>query len=300
MTDSQLLFVAATVLAAIATGLVVVASTSKPPVRSTEVGLRGYKRHKALESSLGFSLLEPALRLLAAWVAWLPLGGFRSRINTMLVHAGDYLGLTDDELIGMCVLSGGVGVGVAIAVGGYVPNMLLQGLIVGLAVYYPYTHVRSVAVDRQREISRRLPGAMDLMSLCMSAGLDFPGALRALCVQKGKDSDPLIEEFELILHNLRLGHSRRHALQGFTNRVPAEVVRDFVAAVTQAEDKGNPLREVMRVQAGVLRLRRSIAAEEASTRASLAMVLPLALALLATLTLIVGPLMIRTMFPLVG
>ena len=69
-----------------------------------------------------------------------------------------------------------------------------------------------------------------------------------------------------MLQELDLGHTRRKALEGLAERVPTEPVRDFVASVVQAEDKGTPLAEVLSVQARMLRMRRSVRAEESAAK----------------------------------
>ena len=102
------------------------------------------------------------------------------------------------------------------------------------------------------------------------------------------------------MHNLggkpvELGHTRQQALAAFSERVPTEAVKDFVSSVRQAEEKGNPLSEVLQIQATMLRMRRSVLGEEAAARAEVLMMLPLMMLFSSILLILIGPLVINTM-----
>jgi tight adherence protein C len=148
---------------------------------------------------------------------------------------------------------------------------------------------------RFKQVNRGLPTSIDLASLCMGAGLDFPGALRQIVEKAGRKDDALIDELKRILQELELGRTRRQALENFAERVPTDAVRDFVGAVTQAEEKGNPLAEVLRIQAYMLRMRRSVMAEEAAARAAVMMMLPLMLIFCAIILVLLGPFVVNAM-----
>jgi tight adherence protein C len=127
----------------------------------------------------------------------------------------------------------------------------------------------------------------------MGAGLDFPGAVRQVVEKSGTADDPVVEEFTLILHNLQLGRTRRSALEGFADRVPVPGVVEFVGAMVQAELRGNPVVEVLRIQAEVARRKRTVRAEEAAAKAGVAMMGPLVLVFLAIMILIVSPIVMK-------
>jgi tight adherence protein C len=77
--------------------------------------------------------------------------------------------------------------------------------------------------------------------------------------------------------------------------VPTEAVKEFVSSVIQAEEKGNPLSEVLRIQARMLRMRRSVAAEQNASRAGLMMMIPLLLIFASIILLLLGPFIINGM-----
>jgi tight adherence protein C len=147
---------------------------------------------------------------------------------------------------------------------------------------------------RFKAVSRGLPIEIDLASMCLGAGMDFPGAIRLIVEQRNDPNDVLCHELSHVLRELDLGHTRAAALRNFEARVPTESVREFVGAVVQAEEKGTPLSEVLRIQAGMLRMRRTILAEESASRAGVLMMIPLVMLLCSILIILMGSMMITT------
>jgi tight adherence protein C len=103
----------------------------------------------------------------------------------------------------------------------------------------------------------------------------------------------LVEELTLMLQSLQLGRTRRQALEEFAARAPTDAVIEFVAAVVQAEMRGNPLVDVLRIQAEVSRRKRTVRAEEAAAKAGVALAGPLILVFLTILILIVAPIVMK-------
>ncbi len=294
--DARTFFFAALGLVAVAIACVVYALAKNPAAEAPRLGLRGYKRHRALNSGGLFPWIEPILRMVAGWMAHLPLNRLRGRIDRMLGYSGYYLGLSANEYLAISLLGAVLGFGLGLAVSsGMDADPAFAFVFAGLGVWLPYTSIASQVRFRQRDIDRGLPGAIDLCALCMSAGLDFPGALRLVTNDMRLRDDPLQEELRRILQDLDLGMSRRRALEGFADRVPSDAVRNFIASVIQSEEKGNPLGEVLRIQAGMLRTKRSILAEEATARATVLMIGPMVMLLICTLILIAGPLLMKVL-----
>lgn len=266
-----------------------------PPVDTPRLGVRGLKRQQALAEGGSFTTIEPLMRMVAGWVAHLPLGDRRRQIDEMLKHAGGWLGLTANEFIALSFL-GFVG----FTIGGMTAVTLadlpsaMVFFFAGLGGILPYVRASGEVQRRFKEVNRALPGAIDLASLCMGAGLDFPGSLRQI-VDKAGRRDSLVEELSFILQELDLGRTRRQALENFADRVPTEAVRDFVGTVIQSEEKGNPLAEVLRIQANMLRMRRSVMAEEAAARAAVLMMGPLMLIFGAIILVLLGPFIVNSM-----
>ncbi len=294
MTGSRLIGLIA--LCCIGGGLFVLAFIlgRNPIAERPELGSRGLQRKLALEKGGLFATFEPLIRLISGWLSGLPIAKRRADIDKDITHAGDWLGLMPNDLIAMAILS---------SIGMFSAGLLLSYLGDTTAVFavfagalgfaMPFMQMSSVGGERFKHINRSLPTAIDLGALCMGAGLDFPGAIRQIVLKSSSKDIILINEFRRILQELELGHTRRKALESFAERCPTESVKDFVGTVVQAEAKGNPLAEILTIQARMLRMRRSVAAEEAAARAGVMMMGPLMLIFVCILLLLMGPLVVR-------
>jgi tight adherence protein C len=284
---------AAMIVSGLALGIFTLARN--PPVDTPRLGMRGLKRQQALAEGGSFTSIEPMMRMVAGWVAHLPLGDKRREIDEMLKHSGGWLGLTANEFVALSAL-GTVGftvMGLVAVTLAELPSIMVF-FFAGLGGILPYVRASGEVQRRFKEVNRALPGAIDLASLCMGAGLDFPGSLRQI-VDKAGRRDSLVEEMSFILQELELGRTRKQALENFADRVPTEAVRDFVGTVIQSEEKGNPMAEVLRIQANMLRMRRSVMAEEAAARAAVLMMGPLMLIFGAIILVLLGPFIVNSM-----
>ncbi|HET9955604.1 MAG TPA: type II secretion system F family protein [Polyangiaceae bacterium] len=274
-----------------------VAARAQLPERR-RLGLRGVKRAAALAERPAWSAIEPSVRWLGARVVpWLG-PATRARLDRQLTLAGDALGLLPEEVTAMSLMCGLAGGSIATVLGwmtGLGPTMTWVGALLGGLI--PIWVLQSTGSDRVRYIERRLPHAIDLLALAMGAGLDFPGSMSRVVEKAGTRRDPLVEEFALVLQCLQLGQTRRQALEQFAARTPSAAVTEFVAALIQAELRGHPVAEVLRIQSEVARRKRSLHAEESAARAGVAMMGPLVLMFLGILVLIVGPMLIRLSGP---
>jgi tight adherence protein C len=261
---------------------------SQPPLR---LGLRGLKRVRSVEQNGAWAQIEPLVRWIAARVGPLVRGNLRSKMDREIMLAGDFWGLTPEEYVGLSALSCALGfaIGSAVAVLFSKPPIwiILSGPV---GAMLPYLHLSSVAQDRMKRIQNGLPYLIDLLSLSLSAGLDFPGSLRQVVDKTSDADDPLVEEVGYILQELQIGKTRRQALTEFRNRVPGDSVNEFVAAIVQAEERGNPLADVLRIQAASSRQRRSVMGEEAAAKAGIKLIAPALMVFAACVIIIAGPL----------
>jgi tight adherence protein C len=270
------------------------AAFAAPRGSGRRLGLRGLKREQLLEQNDVWRFFEPIVRWLGVRFSGLLPERTRESLNRQIGVAGDFMGLLPEELVGLSVLTAVIGLGIGYAAGVWtgMGNLATFGCAAFGAIA-PFLSVSDAASRRFKEVNRRLPYAIDLLALGMGAGLDFPAAVRQVVEKSGAPNDPLVEEFTLILQSLQLGRTRRMALEELASRVPSEVVREFVGAIVQAEIRGNPVVNVLRIQAEVSRQRRTARAEEAAARAGVAMVLPLVLVFITILLLIVSPMIIK-------
>ena len=212
------------------------------------------------------------------------------KLDSQIALGGDYLGLTPEELVAMSLLAALAGAAFGVVSGllsGVGPPMI--PLCAMGAAALPWFQVSGQADQRLKDINRGLPSAIDLIALSMSAGLDFPGAIKQVLDKSSNADDALFEELTLMLQELKLGRTRKQALQEFQKRVPIESVSEFVGSVVQAEERGNPLVETLQVQAEAARRRRTVRAEEMAAKAGVQMLGPMMLLLVAIMLLVVAP-----------
>lgn len=270
----------------------VFAMASAPTIAASRLGMRGLKRQRALRGN--WSTLEPLVRWLGVRVSGLVPKDMRRGLEKQIVLAGDYLGLLPEEYVSLTIVSLFLGLGFGL-VFGFVAGSVAVFAIVGavLGAMLPYLQISGEAQRRLKEIGRGLPYVIDLMALGMSAGLDFPGAVRQVVEKSSNPEDPLVDELTRLLNEVSLGKTRRQALLDFAARAPAPAVVEFVSALVQAEERGNPVSDVLQIQAGVSRMKRTVAAEEGAAKAGVKMVLPLFLVFGAIMLLVVGPMVLK-------
>lgn len=254
------------------------------------LGPRGLQRGRALSRHGFFNQIEPLVRWLGDRLRPFLPQRFRASIDRQITLSGDFWGLQPEEFVSLSVLSCLLGLSLGAAYGillGRGPLYMILGAALGAAL--PFLQLSGLVQERRRRVQNGLPYVIDLLSLGLSAGLDFPGSLRQVIEKASTPDDPLIEELNLIQEELRMGKTRKQALLQLSARVPGESVREFVGAIIQAEERGNPLARVLQIQAESSRQRRSVRAEEAASKASLQILAPMVMILVAILLLIVTP-----------
>lgn len=172
------------------------------------------------------------------------------------------------------------------------PAGLLLGALLGWI--YPATWVKSKAKQRQDEMSRTMPFAIDLLTVAMEAGQDFVAAVRHL-VNEGLRG-PLAEEFGRVLREIELGKSREEALKAMGDRVQLTEFNSLVASVMQSAEMGASIAQTLKIQAEEIRRERFHRAERQAARAPSLMLIPMALFILpAVFIIIFTPVVIRVM-----
>ncbi len=265
-----------------------------PPHPRPELGARGLKRARALAKPGLFAICEPLIRLVAGWFRDVRAPRVRATVETQIKHAGDFLGMAADELFAMCLLTSLALGGITLWLSSFA-NLPIIFTLFGFALgaMLPWSRLKTEAADRARSVNRALPGAVDLAALCMGAGLDFPGSLRQIVDTAPDETAPIVEELDRLLQELELGYTRRRALEGLSDRVPTEQMSEFTNTVIQAEQKGNPLAEVLLIQAQMQRMRRSIRGEELASKAALMLMGPMMMIFVCVITLLIGPVALR-------
>ena len=144
----------------------------------------------------------------------------------------------------------------------------------GAAIGYflPVMWLRSKVDRRKDAIIKKLPDALDLMTICVDAGLTFNAAMQKV---DEKWDDPLALEFGRVIYEMQLGKSRRQALKDMSDRMDVPDVTSFLAAVLQADQLGVGIGKVLRIQSEQMRVRRRQRAEEKAQQAPVKMMFPM-------------------------
>lgn len=166
-------------------------------------------------------------------------------------------------------------------------RLICTALAVSCCTILPSRRLRSEVESREELILRQLPDIMDLLVICMEAGLGFTSAVsRTVANIDGEMSD----EFALALGEMRAGSSRADALSGLAERVQIPQVRSFVTAIRQADQFGISVSTVLRNQADEMRVARRQAAQEKAQKAPVKMLVPMVFCIFPPMFIVViGP-----------
>jgi tight adherence protein C len=161
------------------------------------------------------------------------------------------------------------------------------GLAVACCTILPSRKLRTLVEKREQSIRKQLPDVMDLLVICMEAGLGFTSAVSRTVANLDGD---LADEFALALGEMRAGSTRSDALNGLAERVQIPEIRSFVSAIRQADQFGISVATVMRDQAEDMRITRRQAAQEKAMKAPVKMLVPMVFCIFPPMFLIViGP-----------
>jgi tight adherence protein C len=156
-----------------------------------------------------------------------------------------------------------------------------------LGFFIPVMLLRSMRDRRQQAVIKKLPDALDLMTICVDAGLTFNAAMQKV---DEKWDDELAREFGRVIYEMQLGKSRRAALKDMSDRLDVPDVTSFIAAVLQAEQLGVGIGKVLRIQSQQMRVRRRQRAEEKAQQAPVKMLFPMVFLIFPTIFIVLlGP-----------
>lgn len=186
---------------------------------------------------------------------------------------------------------------VAIGVGGFIlflfswglkdwswtRKILITAVFVIIGFFIPEMLLTSKIQRRQKEIRKAMPDALDLLTICVEAGLGFDGAMAKVAE---KWDNELSLSFGRALREMQLGKLRREALRDMADRIGIPEMTSFVAAVIQSEQLGVSMAKVLRIQSDQMRIRRRQLAEEEAHKAPIKMLVPLALLIFPSICIV--------------
>ena len=166
-------------------------------------------------------------------------------------------------------------------------RLLLTAAVGALGYFLPILWLNWYTRRRQSALVRALPDGLDMLNICVGAGLGFDAALTKI----GDQWDtPLSEEFNRVVAEIRLGKTRRQALVDLARRTEVSEIENFVATIVQADQLGVSIARVLRTQAEQMRIFRRQRAEEQARQATIKLLFPLVFMIFpAMLAVLLGP-----------
>ncbi len=206
--------------------------------------------------------------------------------------AGRPFGWTVMSFVGLRVLSAALVGGLAVVLSllsdtPLLRRLLLVGSAILLGYYLPLLWLNQRIRNRQRALLRALPDGLDMLNICVGAGLGFDAALSKVGEQW---QTPLADEFNRVVAEIRLGRTRRQALLDLARRTEVPEIENFVATIVQADQLGVSIAKVLRTQAEQMRILRRQKAEEAARQATIKLLFPLVFMIFPSLLVVLlGP-----------
>ncbi|SDY95752.1 type II secretion system F family protein [Nitrosomonas halophila] len=154
-------------------------------------------------------------------------------------------------------------------------SILILTLLATIGYYTPNLWLSRVIETRQRELFENFPDAIDLMTVCVEAGLGLDAALAKVGEEMQVSSPVLSEEIQLVGLELRAGASREKALRNLAARTGVEEIEALAAMLIQADRFGTSTAASLRVYSDTLRTKRRLRAEEAAAKIALKLLFPL-------------------------
>lgn len=217
------------------------------------------------------------------------------RIRHKLDLAGNPVGWDPERILAAkvawtLVLGGGTAV-LSLLLDWGLKGLLVAAGLAALGFFGPDIWLKQVADKRTQDMRRALPDSLDMLTISVESGLAFDAAMQQVAE---KTDGPLAGEFQRTLQEIQLGTSRADALRALAQRSNVEDLNYIVTALVQADRLGIPIAEVLRVQAGEMRLKRTQAAEEKAAKLPVKILIPLLICIMpAMFVLILGPAGIR-------
>lgn len=156
----------------------------------------------------------------------------------------------------------------------------------------PDLWLSNLVKKRHAAILRELPHVIDLLNICVGAGLDFMVAVGRV-IQEFR-SCVLIDELKNLMQEIQMGSARRDALKSLAKRVNSPEIISFSRTLVQADRMGTPIGEALKMQAEEIRMRRFQRGEEMALKAPIKLLLPLLFFIMPVVLIIVaGPILIQ-------
>lgn len=223
---------------------------------------------------------------------------YNQRLQRRLDIAGNPRGWPAARVLafkGLGLVFGGI-LGLIFAANGGISLLLYPAIGAAVGFFLPDILIKNAGEKRQIELLKGLPDALDMMTVCVEAGLGFDAALTRVATNL---EGPMAAECARVLQEMQFGKSRTEALRALVDRTDVTELRTFVSSLIQASELGISIGVVLREQAKEMRIRRRQRAEEQAQKLPVKILLPLVTCLLpAMFIVILGPAIINILHTL--
>ncbi len=261
--------------------------------------------HRQFTSALGAEqrqtffekpLLGRVMKITLLWARRLGLPGLRRYIRQHLDASGNPNNYSVDEYLSIClvcsIVMGLSALALSLLVLGTL-DLVVICVLGAMGFGIPIWLLKGASATRLMRISKQLPYTLDLIALMMGAGSTFNEAVGTII--RDQPEDELNQELKMVLAQIDLGTSRSEALALLGVRIPLDALRSVIGAANQAQVLGTPLSTIFKSQSDMMRMYRSVRAEKLSASASLRLMFPNVLILVAVVIFLFGPMMIKYM-----
>jgi tight adherence protein C len=162
-------------------------------------------------------------------------------------------------------------------------KLLIVLVFTVLGYFFPDLWIRSKINSRQKQVRKAMPDALDLLTICVEAGLGFDAAMAKV---NEKWDNELSLAFGRVIREIQLGKIRRDALRDMSDRIGLAEMTSFVAAIIQSEMLGVSMAKVLRIQSDQMRVKRRQHAEEEAHKAPIKMIFPMGLFIFPSLLIV--------------
>ncbi len=212
-----------------------------------------------------------------------------------------YLGLKFAALMIGVMIGGGA---VVLTSGVNQKSLMNTVAVAGVMFYLPGMVLWYLGKKRKDSIFLGLPDALDLMVVCVEAGLGLDQAMRKVSDEMKKSTPTVAEEFGLCNFQLQMGRPRTEVLHELGARTGVDDLRALAAILIQADKFGSSIAQALRVQSDSMRTRRRQLAEEKAAKTAVKLIFPLVIFIFpAIFVVLVGPAaitMVNEMFPIMA
>lgn len=203
-----------------------------------------------------------------------------SKLSLRMIHAGYRRESAPVVFKGLQAIAGGVGLFLGGVVGlfmdGFSTGLLMKTVIGGgLGYFIPLIFLSSSEKKRKLAIFLGLPDALDLMVVCVEAGLGLDQAMRKVADELVKSHPIVAEEFAIANQQLQLGQARSQVLKALGDRSGVEDLQQLASILIQADKFGSSVGTALRVQSETMRTQRMQIAEEKAAKTAVKMLFPL-------------------------